>query len=117
MDKTTYEEAVRLSRNFNSRSAEDTKRLYEIIQRAVKLAQRGNNSERIDRKSEEAKAFLLDVYEPYIKKIAGKYFPSVQAPLEFEDVIQEVYYLFLFLINIYSAVVSTSELGNSSLPA
>jgi len=109
MDKAAYEKAVRLSRNFNSRSAEDTKELYGIIQRAVKLAQRGkeDNIGRNDREVKRAKAFLLEVYEPYIKKMAGKYFPSVETPLDFEDVIQEVYLIFLSLINKYDENISS----------
>lgn len=102
MNKTVYEEAVRLSRNFNSRSVEETKQLYSTIQDAVALAQIKEGKE-----SELAMNFLLEVYEPYVKKIAGRYFPYVETPIEFDDVFQEVCVIFLLLTYKYNKDISS----------
>lgn len=102
MDKAVYKEAIRLSRSFNSRSTEETKKLYGTIQRAVAVAQKKNGKE-----SELAMNFLLEVYEPYIKKIAGRYFPYVESPMEFDDVFQEVCVIFLLLTYKYNKDISS----------
>jgi DNA-directed RNA polymerase specialized sigma subunit len=102
MDKAVYTEAVRLSRSFNSRSVEETKKLYGTIQKAVTIAQQKNGDE-----SEFAMSFLLEVYEPYIKKIAGRYFPYVENPMEFDDVFQEVCVIFLLLTYKYNKDISS----------
>ena len=102
MDKAVYKEAIRLSRNFNSRSVEETKQLYSTIQDAVTLAQKKDGKE-----SETAMSFLLEVYEPYVKKIAGRYFPYVETPMEFDDVFQEVCVIFLLLTYKYNKDISS----------
>ena len=102
MDKATYAEAITLSRNFNSRSLDETKRLYSTIQKAVLLAQKKEGKD-----SELAMSFLLEVYEPYIKKISGRYFPYVESPLEFNDVFQEVCVIFLLLTYKYNKDISS----------
>jgi RNA polymerase sigma factor (sigma-70 family) len=102
MNKADYKEAIRLSRAFNNRSVEDTKKLYSTIQKAVHLAQKKEGVE-----SENALSFLIEVYEPYIKKISGKYFTYVSNPLEYEDVLQEVYVIFLVLTYKYDKLISS----------
>ena len=112
MDKAVYAEAMRLSRNFNNRSVEETKKLYGTIQKAVAFAQRKNGKD-----SELAMAFLLEVYEPYVKKIAGRYYPYVENPMEFDDVFQEVCVIFLLLTYKYNKdIASFSYYINLMLP-
>lgn len=102
MDKTDYKDAIQLSRNFSNRSAEETKVLYNTIQQAVSLAKKKS-----ERESELALEFLLEIYKPFIKKIAGKYFSYIESPMEFDDVIQEVYVIFLMLIYKYDKDISS----------
>jgi len=98
-----YKEALALSRKFNTRNIEETKKLYSIIQDAVALAQKEGDS----RDTEEAISFLTKVYEPYLKTIAGKYYPYVETKLEFEDVLHEVYVIFLILLGRYDSMIAS----------
>lgn len=102
MEKISYSEAIRISRNFNNRSLDDTKKLYSTIQDAVDLAQEQDGI-----KSEKAINFLIEVYEPYIKKISGRYYPYVEIPFEFDDVYQEVCVIFLLLTYRYKKEISS----------
>ena len=112
MDKAAYAKAICLSRNFNNRSIEETKKLYGTIQEAVTIAQKKEGED-----SELAISFLLKVYEPYVKKIAGRYFPYVENPLEFDDVFQEVCVIFLLLTYKYNKdIASFSYYINLMLP-
>lgn len=99
-----YAEAMRLSRNFNNRSLKETKELYQTIQKAVRLAQKGNGK---SKSSKESIDFLIRVYEPYFKKIAGKFFVYVEHVMMFEDVLQETYVLFMVLLYRYDETISS----------
>lgn len=50
---------------------------------------------------------MTKVYEPYIKTIAGKYYPYVETKFEFEDVLNEVYVIFLVLLKKYDSMISS----------
>jgi len=109
--KEKYARALVLSRNFNSRTLEETKELYKTIQQAVAFVQKKGEE------SEAAATFLAKIYEPYIKKITGKFYPFVDSKLEFEDVLQEAYALFMVLIFKYNKkIASFSYYIKSMLP-
>jgi len=102
--RSKYKEALVLSRNFGNRSVEETRRLYKIIQQAVSVAQRRKGT---DTPSKDAIAFLVKVYEPYVKKVAGKYYPFVEKRMEFNDVLQETYLMFLTLLYRYDKNIAS----------
>lgn len=99
--RAEYADAVVLSRNFNNRSIVETKKLYQTIQNAVSSAQTQGDA------IEEDTEFLTKIYEPYIKKITGKFFSYVDSRVEFEDALQETYAIFLMLVYKYDKSVSS----------
>lgn len=99
--KAEYSDAIVLSRNFNNRSVIETKKLYQTIQKAVSTVQTHGDS------IEDDTEFLTKVYEPYIKKVTGKFYPYVDSKVEFADALQEAYAIFLMLIYKYDKSVSS----------
>jgi len=98
MTKIKYIKAVKSSRNFNNRSQEETRKLYQTIQKAVALALKSDD---------EAIEFLVEVYNPYVKKIAGKYYAYVSSKMEYEDVLQETFVMFLTLLYRYNKDIAS----------
>lgn len=66
------------------------------------MAQEGD-----DQEAKEAIAFLTRVYEPYVKTIAGRYYSYVETQYEFNDVLNEVYAIFLTLLNKYDSMLAS----------
>lgn len=102
--KSEYVEMLKLSRNFRNRSIDATRKLYNAIQEAASLAIIKKDK---DKASQEAIDFLVKIYEPYIKKIAGKFFPFVESKMDFNDVLQETYLIFLTLLYRYDKNISS----------
>ena len=99
--RAEYADAIVLSRNFNNRSIIETKKLYQTIQDAVSKAQTQGIA------IEDDTEFLIKVYEPYIKKVTGKFYPYVDTKVEFEDALQETYAIFLMLVYKYNKVIAS----------
>ena len=97
MNKESFLLGKKISKNFDIRGVKDTALLYEIIQDAVELVQSADKEN-----GDVALGFLVDVYTPYVKKIAGKTFKKVERYIEYEDVLQEVYLIFIRLVNKHS---------------
>jgi len=109
MNTLLYKEGINLSRNFNKRSLDDSKKLYAIIQTAVDNAQNTQCTQSI--------SFLAEVYEPYIKKISYKAFSKAGTSVEFQDALQETYVTFVNLIYKYNKTISSfSYYINNLLP-
>lgn len=98
MTKLDYKKAIKSSRNFNNRSQEETRKLYQNIQKAVVLALKEDNN---------AIDFLVEIYEPYIKKIAGKYYTYVSNRMDYNDVLQETFVMFLTLLYRYNKDIAS----------
>lgn len=96
MDNGKYDEGMSISRNFEEREDRDTERLYDIIKRAIYFIQEGTEEER-----EKATTFLLNLFEPLIRKVSSKIFQYVRGRTEYADVLQETYLMFLTLLNRY----------------
>lgn len=97
-----FEAAIRLSRNFDARSPEDTKKLYKIIQDAVELAQKNDSKD-----SADALTFLVELYDPLIKKIVSRLFLGLGYFTEYVDILQEAYTIFIQLLYKYDSTVSS----------
>lgn len=102
MEKKDFVLALQISRNFDSRSAEDTKKLYKIIQSAAKIAQDTSN-----KNSDAALQFLVELYNPLIKKVATRLFLGLGYFTEYIDILQEAYVIFIQLLEKYDASVAS----------
>ena len=96
-----YEEGISISRKYKSRQDATTERLYDIIKKAIILVQAGSNGER-----EEASAFLARLYRPHVRKVAKKVYRNLKGIVEYTDVLQEAYTLFLVLLEKYNSDIS-----------
>jgi len=96
MDKDKYNLGVNISKNFEKRNDEDTQLLYKIIQEAAELVQQGT-----DKQKDVAMGFVVSVYEPYIKKLSSKIYQKIKKYVEYDDVLQETYTIFIQLIYRY----------------
>ena len=97
MDDKAYDEGMSISRNFENRASSDTERLYNIIKRAIVFVQQGTEKEK-----EKALAFLTELFEPLMRKISSKIYNYLRGSLEYLDVLQETYTMFLTLLNKYN---------------
>jgi RNA polymerase sigma factor (sigma-70 family) len=97
MDKGYYEEGMSISRDFEDREAKDTNKLYDIIKRAISYIKEGNDEQR-----DKATTFLLELFEPLIRKVSSKIFQYVRGRVDYNDVLQETYAMFLTLLNRYN---------------
>lgn len=97
-----FEQGIKISRNFQHRSSEDTKLLYGIIQDAVTLVQE-NDPKHMD----TAMGFLVSVYEPFIKKVAAKTVSKLGSRYDFNDVVQETYATFIMLVYKHDSTISS----------
>ena len=88
-----FKVGLELSKNYKQRTEEETQLLNEIILSAISLIHTD------DKHKDIAINFLVTIYEPLIKKSASKVYGKFKTVLEFEDVLQECYLLFLKLIN------------------
>jgi RNA polymerase sigma factor (sigma-70 family) len=104
MKRPEYLGAIKSSRNFNNRSKEETRKLLNLIQKAAGLAVREKGE---TRESREAIEFLAKVFEPYIKKIAGKCFSFVKNRMDFDDILQETNAMFLKLLYRYDKSIAS----------
>lgn len=84
---------LELSKNFKERTETETELLNEIILSAIQLVHTD------DKHKDIAINFLVTIYEPLIKKSASKVYSKFKSILEYEDVLQECYLLFLKLVN------------------
>ena len=101
MEDSIYVEGITLSRKFKNRNDESTEKLYSIIKKAIILIQAGTDAER-----DEATIFMLRLFRPHVRRVATKIYRSVKGIVEFEDVLQETYTLFLSLLNRYNSSIS-----------
>ena len=101
MENKLYAEGMSISRNFEHREEHETERLYSIIKRAVLLAIRGTEEE-----NKRATIFLTNLFEPYIKKISSRIFHALGRSIEYSDVLQETYTMFLWLLKRYNPDIS-----------
>lgn len=97
-----YKEAFALSRNFDHRTLEDNKKLYAYISTAVAEAQDESCAT-----AQRSLAFILKVYEPFIKKTAHKFYTQMYQSHEYEDVYQETVEKFLKLLYKYKPTLSS----------
>jgi DNA-directed RNA polymerase specialized sigma subunit len=84
---------LEISRAYKTRTETETELLNEIILSAIELIHND------DKNKDKAINFLITIYEPLIKRSASKVYNKFKTILEFEDVLQECYLLFLKLIN------------------
>jgi len=98
MDDKTRTEGIEISRNFEKREEKDTKRLYEIIARAVTIYQTGDDKDR-----EKALLYLTKLFEPLLRKISKKIYDNINSYHEYEDVLQETYLMFYSLVSRYNS--------------
>jgi DNA-directed RNA polymerase specialized sigma24 family protein len=99
---TKLDRGISLSRNFKTRSKEQTSELYILIQNAVLEAQDPQNE-----LADNSLQFIVLVFEPLIKKIATKIYPQVSKHEEFEDILQETYVTFLGLLYAYNPLIAS----------
>lgn len=102
MDQQKYNLGVEISKNFEHRNEEDTQLLYQIIQEAAELIQTGT-----DKQKDVAMGFVVSVYEPYIKKLSSKIYQKVKKYIEYDDVLQETYTIFIQLIYRYKKEIAS----------
>ena len=91
-----FKVGLELSKNYSKRTDEDTQLLNEIILSAIELI----HTE--DRHKDIAINFLVTIFEPLIKKSASKIYSKFKPTIEYEDILQECYLLFLKLVNKYN---------------
>lgn len=97
MVQQLYTTGLTLSKNYVTRTKEEDSQLYEIIQFAsTSIVQ--NNTAIIDKSLQ----FLALTFEPLIKKLAYQYHSQVSHAEEYEDVLQEVYTMFITLVYKYN---------------
>jgi DNA-directed RNA polymerase specialized sigma24 family protein len=100
-EQACYKEGMSISRNFEHREEKETRKLYDIIKRAIVLIQEGSPYER-----EKATYFLTELFEPYIRKISNKLYRNLHGAQDYADILQETYTMFLTLLNKYNPKVS-----------
>jgi DNA-directed RNA polymerase specialized sigma24 family protein len=96
-----YQEGIGISRKFKSRNNEATERLYDIIKKAIILIQAGTPEEKRD-----ALVFMTKLFKPHIRKVAKKVFRNLTGIVEYSDVLQEAYTMFLVLLERYNSNIS-----------
>jgi DNA-directed RNA polymerase specialized sigma24 family protein len=99
MVQKKFDVGMQISRNFENRNSDETHLLYEIILDAVEIIQDDGNDNK--KTFDSAMSFIVSVYEPYIKKVASKIFQKNNSALEFCDILQEAYVIFIQLIYKY----------------
>jgi RNA polymerase sigma factor (sigma-70 family) len=97
MEKGSYDEGMTISRDFEEREAKDTEKLYDIIKKAIWYVKEGNDTQR-----EKATKFLLELFEPLVRKVSSKIFQYIKGRVDYADVLQETYTMFLSLLNRYN---------------
>ena len=97
MDKKAYSEGIFISRNFENRAPLDTEKLYNIIKKAILFIKEGTDEE-----TDRAFAFLTELFEPLMRKISSKIYNHLRGSLEYADVLQETYTMFLTLLSKYN---------------
>lgn len=102
MSNQMYKEGLTLSQEFEKRSQVDTIKLYEIIKFAIIKALDATGG----KEQQKAIDFLADIYKPYLRKISSKVYQNLKGHLEYADVIQETYAMFLTLLSKYNAATS-----------
>jgi len=96
-----YEEGICISRNFEKREEKETRKLYDIIKRAIEIIQVGTV-----REQEKATYFITELFEPYIRKISNKLYRNLHGTQDYADVLQETYAMFLTLLRRYNPLVA-----------
>jgi len=99
----TFKEALDISKNHKKRDNKETLKLYVTIQYALTLIIEQNEKE----KEKEALAFVVKVYEPFIKKVASKIYNMIVPIEEYEDALQETYVMFLNLVYNYKEDIAS----------
>ena len=97
MDQRACDEGISISRNFEDRKSSDTERLYTIIKEAVVFIKEGTDEEQT-----KALAFITELFEPLMRKISSKIYNYLRGSLEYTDVLQETYTMFLTLLDRYN---------------
>ncbi len=100
--KNSVDRGIKLSKNFETRSCEETQELYNMIKDSVSCAQDPQNTD-----SDKALAFIVFIFDPLIRKIASKIYPHVRDYEEYEDTLQETYVTFIHLVYGYNPNIST----------
>lgn len=98
-----YQKSKDLSKNYSSRSNEESSQLYATIQEAVSIVQFYQDK---DSGGEESLQFLTAVFEPLLKKTAGFVHKFVYKHEDFNDVLQETYLKFIELTYQYDPAIS-----------
>lgn len=97
-----YEEGIKLSRNYSSRTESQSNELYKLIQDAAIEAQNPQS-----RESDKALEFLTFAFTPLVKKTASKIYPHLVRFAEYDDVLQETYSLFITLVYSYNPSIAS----------
>lgn len=100
-ERTPFEIGEEISKNFEVRNEEDTTLLYSIIQDAIEFVQKKD-----EKYHDMAMGFLLNIYKPYLKTAASKIYKQLKNSMEFDDVLQEVYVIFIQLIHNYKKEIA-----------
>jgi RNA polymerase sigma factor (sigma-70 family) len=97
-----FEKGVRLSKSFNTRTQDETYELYDLIKDAVLCAQNPQNMD-----SDKALQFVVQAFDPLIRKVASRIYLHVKDFEEFEDTLQEAYVTFINLVYGYDPNIAT----------
>lgn len=92
---------VKLSKNYKSRSDDETKCLYSYIQSLTDEAKSLD-----DKISKEAINDLIILFTPIILKFSSIFYQKVKDQYEYDDVLQEGYCLFILCIHNYDKNLS-----------
>lgn len=101
LNEKSLDKNAKVSRNFENRTELETQELYDTIKEAVLCAQDPQNDD-----SDKALAFIVFVFDPLIRKIAGKIYFYIKDCEEYEDILQETYATFIRLVYGYNPSIS-----------
>jgi len=101
MEDPAYHEGMSISRNFEHREEKETRKLYDIIKKAILIIQEDSPYER-----EKATYFIIELFEPYIRKISNKLYRNLHGAQDYCDILQETYTMFLTLLSKYNPKIS-----------
>jgi len=114
-DEAIYKTGINLSRNFNKNTNKETTKLYDIIKYAINIIQ--NIGIYKQRRRDKAISFITELYEPLIRKVSAKIYYILKSTVDYEDILQETYSMFLVLLDKYDPErASFSYYINTMLP-
>lgn len=99
--KQETEEYLRISKDYKSRSKEETECLYAYIASLLDDVNGGNEKDISDAIND-----LIVLFKPIILKFSSYYYSKVKEQYEYDDVVQEGYLLFISCIYNYNKELS-----------